>query len=338
MKELTVGRNDAGQRLDKFLSKALVNFPTSLLYKSIRTKKIKVNRHRASPSLLLAEGDTLQLFVSAEFFKEEEPSSDSLLARIKPHLSVIYEDEHLLLINKQPGVSVHEDQHQTQDNLLIRMQAYLLQKGEYDPAKEQAFAPALCNRIDRNTGGIVIAAKDAETLRIMNEHIRDRALDKDYLCLVHGCPKPKEAILSGYLRKLKEGNRVMVYRTLDEAKSDQRRYGVGYGEYAIKDIRTKYRVLQTKDDISLLEVRLLTGRTHQIRAHMAHIGHPLVGDGKYAENKSDRLRGYAHQALYAYRLTFRSTGSWGILSYLEGRSFTVPTQDIYFLQDFTNFS
>ena len=323
MRELTIGKNDAGQRVDKFLGKALVNMPPALLYKSIRTKKIKLNRMRVTPSRILEEGDTLQLFLRDEFFGEEKEENDLIrrLASIKVHINPLYEDEHIILLNKRPGVSVHEDEKQTTDNLLTHLLAYLYQKGEYDPASEQSFAPALCNRIDRNTGGIVIAAKDAESLRILNEKIRARELDKYYLAAIHGVPKQREATLNAYLYKHEKDNTV----TVTDRPTHRR------GE---KDIRTAYRVLKTKNNLSLIEVELLTGRTHQIRAHMAHIGHPLLGDGKYGINREDAKCGYKYQALYSYKLRFRFKGEENLLSYLNGREFSLPPEDIYFMELF----
>lgn len=324
MRELRIGKNDAGQRLDKFLSKTLRNMPPSLLYKSIRTKKIKLNRTRVTPSRILEEGDTLQLFLRDEFFgayEEKEGDLGRRLASIKPHITPIYEDGHIILLNKRPGVSVHEDEEQSTDNLLTHLQAYLYQKGEYDPAAEQSFAPALCNRIDRNTGGIVIAAKDAESLRIMNEKIRAREIDKYYLAAVHGTPTPREATLCAYLYKLEEENRVVIHDRPSGRRNE-------------KDIRTRYRVLQTKNGISLIEVALLTGRTHQIRAHMAHIGHPLVGDGKYGINRRDAEHGYKYQALCSYKIRFSFKDEEHLLSYLNGREFSLPAEDVYFMELF----
>ena len=324
MRELRIGKNDAGQRVDKFLSKALCNMPPSLLYKSIRTKKIKLNRARVTPSRILEEGDTLQLFLRDEFFGDADADQNETVRRLKsvtPHVTPLYEDEHIILLHKRPGVSVHEDENQTTDNLITHLQAYLYKKGAYDPASEQSFAPALCNRIDRNTGGIVIAAKDAEALRIMNEKIRDREIDKYYLAAVHGTPRPPEAVLSAYLYKHEKGNIVTV--------SDR-----PSGRQGEKDIRTGYRVLKSKNGLSLLEVRLFTGRTHQIRAHMAHVGHPLLGDGKYGINRADAQRGYKHQALYAYKLRFSFKGEENLLSYLDGREFSIPPEDIYFTELF----
>ena len=317
MHEITIGKNDAGQRVDKFLTKSL-GLPTGLLYKAIRTKKIKRNRKRTEPSELLAEGDVLQCFLPEEFFAKQ--AEDVSLSRVVPNLDILYEDEHLLLVNKRPGLTVHEVEHTSGDTLIVRIQAYLYQKGEYDPASEQSFAPALCNRIDRNTGGIVIAAKDAMALRVMNEKIRGREIDKYYLCAVHGVPEPREALLTGYLLKDEKNNRVKVYEK--------------YPPKGAKEIRTKYRVLAVRGDISLLEVELLTGRTHQIRSHLAFIGHPLVGDGKYGINKEDRERGYRYQALYSYRLRFSFHGEPTPLDYLSGKEFSIPKDKIYFTKEF----
>ncbi len=321
MREIVVGKNDAGQRLDKFLSKALPSLPPSKLYKSIRLKKIKVNRRRAEISQILNVGDTLQLFLSEDFFKDgRNDGKASTLASIKTNLDIVYEDENILLINKRPGVSVHEDENGEGSTLILHIQAYLFAKGEYDPENENSFAPALCNRIDRNTGGIVIAAKNAEALRIMNEKIKERAIDKFYLCAVHGTPKVKEATLSAFLLKDSRENTVRIYEK--NAPKDA------------KKILTRYKTLCSENGFSLLEVELLTGRTHQIRAHMAHIGHPLRGDGKYGINRADRADGYKYQALWSYRLRFHVTDEKNLLSYLEGREFSVPYGKIYFLKDF----
>lgn len=318
MRELTVKKNDAGQRLDKFVGKALPSLPPALLYKSIRLKKIKVNRKRAEGKQMLAEGDTVQLFLAEEFFEGGDGNRHALFA-VTPHLDVVYEDDNILLLNKRPGVSVHEDDKGDTDTLVTHVQAYLAQKGEYLPDEEQSFAPALCNRIDRNTGGIVIAAKNAESLREMNAAIKARTLDKRYLCVVHGTPRPPSATVEGYLRKDAASNTVRIYDKNPPKDT--------------KPIKTRYKTLRTDRGLSLLEVTLLTGRTHQIRAHLAHLGYPLLGDGKYGINREDKARGYKYQALWSYRLSF-AFPEGSSLAYLNGKVFSVPEEKIYFLSLF----
>ena len=322
MHEVIVGKNDSGQRLDKFLSKAFPDIPQSLLYKSVRTKKIKVNRKRADPRQMLSEGDCLQLFLAPEFFGREDDAG-RMLAAMKPNISVLYEDENILLLDKPAGVSVHEDEGNRTNNLLVHLQAYLYQRGEYDPAAEQSFAPALCNRIDRNTAGIVIAAKNAEALRVMNEKIKKREIDKFYLCAVHGMPRERTATLSGWLLRNEETKTVRIFK-------DNPPKGA-------LSIRTRYEVLAAQDGLSLLRVELLTGRTHQIRAHLSSIGHPLLGDGKYGKNAADRAIGYHHQALIAYRLRFSFKGEPTVLDYLNGKEFSLPAAEVPFLSLFSRF-
>ena len=321
MREIKIAKNDAGQRLDKFLTKAL-DLPVGLLYKSIRTKKIKVNRKRAENNTVLNEGDVIQCFLAEEFFGKLDEAGDVSLSldKIQPKLDIVYEDENIMLLNKRPGVSVHEDEDSKVNTLIAHVQAYLYQKGEYNPKDEQSFAPALCNRIDRNTGGIVIAAKTAEALRVMNEKIKLREIDKYYLAAVHGIPKKKEDTLTGYLLKDEKLNKVRVY----DANPPR----------GAKNIITKYKVVATRGSDALIEVELLTGRTHQIRAHMAHIGHPLVGDGKYGVNKGDKAQGYKFQALYSYKLRFSFKGDETVLEYLNGKEFSIPKKDIYFTSEF----
>ena len=318
MRVLQIGKNDAGQRLDKFLSKAVRGLPLSMMYKAIRTKKIKVNRARAKENQVLFEGDEIQLFIKDEFF-DVPAQDDGALSAIKPKLSILYEDENILLLNKRPGVLVHEDTAGGENTLILHVKAYLYQKGEYDPDAEQSFAPALCNRIDRNTGGIVIAAKNAEALRVMNEKIKRDEISKYYLCAAHGKMPKRADTLLGFLRKDSDKNLVTV--------SDTPLRGG-------KNIETRYRVLREKNGNSLLEVLLVTGRTHQIRAHLSHIGHPLLGDGKYGKNRDEKGRGYKYQALYAYKLVFDTVSGDNLLSYLEGKSFEIPLEDVWFLKDF----
>ena len=318
MKEFTIKKNDAGQRLDKFLTKAVKGLPMSLMYKYIRTKKIKVNRARTEQKYVLQVGDIVQLFIKDEFFDSPE-RDDSALASIKPKLTVVYEDENIILVNKRPGVLVHEDDEARDNTLIMHIKAYLYQKGEYDPENEQSFAPALCNRIDRNTGGIVIGAKNAEALRVMNEKIKNDEISKFYYCAVHGKMPKKADTLTGFLLKDSDKNQVKIF--------DKQVKGS-------KNIITKYKVVSEKNGNSLLEVELVTGRTHQIRAHLSYIGHPLLGDGKYGVNKDDRAKGYKYQALYAYRLRFDFNDDSGALGYLRGKEVKLSRDDVWFLKDF----
>ena len=316
MKTLTIGKNDAGQRLDKFLTKTFRNLPQSLLYKYIRTKHIKLNGKRCEISTRLTEGDTLSLFIKDEFLEEAPANYPFLHASRK--LSVIYEDENILLADKPVGLIVHSDDKNYGDTLIDRVQRYLFEKGEYDPARENSFAPALVNRIDRNTAGLVIAAKNAEALRLLNLALKERTVDKFYLCIVHGQLKQKEAILEGYLEKDESKNKVFIHKSpLPGGRT----------------IRTKYRVLEEIPRFSLLEIELLTGRTHQIRAHFASIGHPLLGDGKYGTNAINKGTGYDKQALCSYKLTFHFPAEC-LLSYLDGKTFAVP--NVWFLEDFAS--
>ena len=317
LRTLYINRNDAGQRLDKFLSKAVKAMPKSLMYKGIRTKKIKVNRKRAEIGYVLEEGDTVELFISEEFFSDN--ASDNAFMKLTPKLDIVYEDENIMLLDKRPGLIVHSDDEEDVNTLISHVKAYLYRKGEYKPEDEQSFAPALCNRIDRNTGGIVIAAKNAEALRIMNEKIRNDELSKFYLAAVHGHMPKKADTLHGYLRKDQANNIVDISTTKKP----------GY-----KEIITKYRVLDEKNDLSLVEVELVTGRTHQIRAHFSSIGHPLLGDGKYGVNRDDKKLGYKFQALYAYRLEFHFRTDSGALAYLNGKSFSIDKSKVWFLEEF----
>ena len=320
MRELTVGKNDAGQRLDRFVGKSLPLLPPALLQKYIRIKRIKVNGQRAARDQRLTQGDVLQLYINDEFF--DQPREENMfLTLFKPSLDIVYEDENLMLLNKRPGLVVHADETEKVNTLINHIQAYLYQKREWNPRWENAFTPALCNRIDRNTGGIVIAAKTAEALRILNDKIKDREMEKRYLCIVHGRPKPPEGLIENYLRRDEKRKQVTLHRTRVPGA---------------KTARTRYRTLTSHGRLSLVECELLTGRTHQIRAHMASIGCPLLGDGKYGTNELNRPYGETGQALYAYSLTFRFAQDAGALQYLNGKTFKV--KDIPFVKKyFPNF-
>ena len=310
MKEFTIGPNDAGQRLDRFLAKAVPLLPASLAQKYIRLKRIKRNGQRADRDTRLEAGDVLQLYINDEFF--DKPREDNAYLTVAtPKLNIVYEDAHILLVDKRPGLAVHpHDGAEYGRTLIDHIQSYLYQKREWRPREENAFTPALCNRIDRNTGGIVIAAKTAEALRVMNQKIKDRELDKRYLAIVEGTPKPRDGSLKGYLFKDAKKNRVFV--------SDTPQPGA-------KTCQTNYKTLVSRNGLSLVECELITGRTHQIRAQFAHAGHPLLGDGKYG--KLDKKYDRNYQALYSYRLTFTFTTDAGALEHLNGKSFAVDKVD-----------
>ena len=310
MKEFTITTNDAGQRLDRWLAKAIPLLPASLAQKYIRLKRIKLNGKRAERDTRLTAGDTLQLYINDEFF-DTPKEENAYLTVAAPKLHIVYEDENLLLVDKKPGQAVHpHDGAEYGKTLIDHIQAYLYAKREWRPREENAFTPALCNRIDRNTGGIVIAAKTAEALRVMNQKIKDRELDKRYLAIVEGTPKPKSGVLRGYLFKDAVKNRVFV--------TDAPQKGA-------KTCETRYEVLESRNGLSLVECELITGRTHLIRAQFAHAGHPLLGDGKYG--KLDKRFDRKYQALYSYKLTFRFTTDAGSLNALNGKSFTVEKVD-----------
>ena len=316
MKEFTIGPNDAGQRLDRWLAKTMPLLPAPLAQKYIRLKRVKVNGKGSKRDVRLQKGDLLQLYINDEFFDRPTPEN-AFLSVFKPQLDILYEDEHLLLLNKRPGMVVHPDDKERVNTLITHIQAYLYQKKEWSPYWENSFAPALCNRIDRNTGGIVIAAKTAPALRVMNQKIRDRELQKLYLCVVHGVMKPREGQLKGYILKDEERAQVKVYG-----------HPVPGGKTAV----TLYRTLEVRNGLSLVECDLITGRTHQIRAQFAAAGCPLLGDGKYGRERDGKRYDRRFQALYSYKLRFDFTTDAGPLDSLNGREWTV--EDVDFVQEY----
>lgn len=313
MRELVVKKNDANQRLDKFLLKKFKTMPKKMAYMYIRKKCVKVNGKKATPEVMLKENDLLTFYIKDEFFDNIQEENYEFLKAPKT-LKIIYEDENIILLDKKPGVIVHQDKSYHFDCLLLRLQHYLYDNGEYNPKEENCFAPALVNRIDRNTGGIVIGAKNAESLRILNQKMKDRELHKFYLCLLINKPKKDNAILSDYLIKNEKTNKVTVLRNEKQGA---------------KKILTKYSVLETNNNLTLCEVELLTGRTHQIRAHMSSIGCPILGDNKYGNKKLNQKYSLSKQCLYSYKLTFDFTTDSGILSYLDKKDFS--TNDIWFM-------
>lgn len=320
MRQLTIEKNDAGQRLDKFLIKKFKTMPKSMVYMYIRKKCVKVNGKKVPAETMLKEHDILTFYIKDEFFENisvNEENYEFLKAPTK--FDIIYEDENIILIDKKPGIIVHQDNNYHFDCLLLRVQHYLYEKGEYNPKEENSFAPALVNRIDRNTGGIVIAAKTAEALRILNQKMKDRELEKYYLCLLISEPKNKHAVLSDFLIKDEKTNKVSVIRK--QVKDS-------------KKILTKYDVIKTNNNLTLCEVELMTGRTHQIRAHMASINCPILGDNKYGNKKLNSKYKLNKQCLYSHKLRFSFTTDSGSLEYLNGKEFSAD--NIWFLKYLKN--
>ncbi len=322
MKRFVIGQNDAGQRVDSFIRKATPSDPQSMISKAKRKKDIKLNRKRFEISTRLNEGDILELYLNDCFFSSDITSdSDSYdFMSSSKDISIVYEDENVILLNKEVGLVVHEDESGDSDTLVNRLKRYLYEKGEYSPQNENSFVPALCNRIDRNTCGIVIAAKNAESLRVLNDKIKNREIDKRYLCITVGIPPKKADTMTAYIFKNSKTNTV----TVSDKKTSSNRTAI-----------TSYRVLKTYDNLSLCEVELKTGRTHQIRAHMSYIGCPLLGDSKYGNNEANRKYKVKKQALCSYKLRFAFNTSASILEYLNGKEFTVD--NIWFLNEFIQF-
>jgi len=316
MKEFIITKNDAGQRVDKFITKSVPLLPKSLMYKYLRLKRIKLNGKKTDISAKLTENDVLQMYINDEFF--EKPQENYSFLKAGKSLDIVYEDENVMLLDKKVGLLSHPDETQYVDTLITRVQRYLYEKGEYDPKNEAYFAPALVNRIDRNTGGIVIAAKNAESLRILNGKLKNREIKKFYLCVLIGAPPKKSDALTAFAVKDEKKNKVTVYDS-----------PVPGGKTMI----TRYSVIKSAGGLTLAEVELLTGRTHQIRAHMAHTGCPLLGDGKYGTNEQNaRFGGYKKQFLYSYKTVFEFETDAGILNYLKGKSF--EARDVWFAEDF----
>lgn len=306
MKQFIAGTNDVGLRIDKFMQKVCMQLPSSLLYKYIRLKRIKINGKRVQSDTRIALDDCIEMYINDEFFEQ----NDAEQAFLKAHgnIEILYEDDNILLIHKKQGMLVHEGEVEKQNTLIAHIQRYLFDKGQYRPDAENTFVPALCNRLDRNTGGIVIAAKNAPSLRVLNQKIKDREIEKKYLCIVKGQLKQKAGEFKGYILKDSSKKQVSVLSKPQPG--------------ALSAV-TRYRVLKEMPHASLVEVDLITGRTHQIRAHFASAGHPLAGDGKYGDYQFNREMGMSYQALYAYKVAFHFSSGAEHLDYLNGKTFAV---------------
>ncbi|TDW16125.1 23S rRNA pseudouridine955/2504/2580 synthase [Breznakia blatticola] len=300
MRQLHIFENDASQRLDKFLQKTLPKLPKSLMYKYIRNKKIKVNGKRAIPEAKLHVGDIVTLYISEEFF--DNPIDYSFLDAPKT-LSIIYEDDNILIIDKPIGLLVHSDIKEDKDTLINRILHYLYEKKEFDPLLTQSFTPALAHRLDRNTQGIIMAAKNATALRHLNLLIKQRDIDKVYVALVEGKLSNKQGELVHFHEKDIHGN-VKITDAPISSKS--------------KQVRLTYKVIENYKDAQLVEIHLETGKSHQIRAQFAAVGHPLVGDTRY-KAKANKM---PYQALAASRVIFHSQND-RIFSYLADEEFII---------------
>ncbi len=313
MRKFIINENDSGQRADKFIMKAC-NIPKGLMYKFIRTKKIKLNRKKFEISYKLQAGDILEFYIDDSFFYDT-PKLDFINAPVD--LNVVYEDENILIVNKPKGIIIHSDKNNTENTLADSIKNYLYQKGEYSPQSENSFAPATCNRIDRNTCGMVIAAKNSQTLREVNEAIRLRKINKKYLCLLINKPHQDCGTIKAYHFKDDKLNKVFISGTEKQ----------GY-----KEIITKYKFIETLNGLYLVEVELITGRSHQIRASMSHIGCAILGDTKYGvKSANDKYKMY-HQALCAYSLSFNFDKD-SFLSYLNDKNFKLDNSEIWFCSE-----
>lgn len=305
MKEINITKNDSGQRIDKFLLKYFGKAPKSFVYKMLRKKRIKLNGGRAEGSEMLSDGDKVQMYLSDETVSEFVEIKE--VARTEIKFDIIYEDKNILAVNKPAGILSHAETNYDNDTLIDQVLYYLNEKGEYIPERENSFTPALCNRLDRNTSGVVLVGKNAEALRQANEAVKDKNIKKIYLAIVSGSVKG-----TGRLENLYCKNK------------DANKASIGIGD---KKIITEYKPIKTNGKYTLMEIELITGKSHQIRLHMSSINCPIIGDIKYGNDKENqkfrRKIGVKRQLLHAYRMElggFRSE-----LEYLNGRIIEADT-------------
>ena len=315
MKAIQADRSWDGRRLTRFLQKAMPSATMGQIRRFLRLGRVRVDGKRADEETVLRENALVEMYVEDAFFEEKE-KEDPFYSKIRPRLTILYEDEHVMLLDKRAGLVCHPDEGEKVHTLLTYAQAYLYQKSEWNPKTD--FAPALCNRIDRFTAGIVILAKTQEALRAMDAKIRTHEVQKYYLCIVHGRMKHPEGTLRHFLLKKPEQKKVTVLHK---------------NEPGSKEAVTYYQAIDERDGLTLCECLLGTGRTHQIRAQFAAIGHPLLGDNQYGQaRQNERYGRVSGQALCAYRLIFDFEGDAGCLAGLAGR--TVQVEDVPFVREY----
>lgn len=302
MKSFTAGPNENGVRLSRFVEGVTKDMPRSMMYKAFRNKRIKVNGKRAEPDTRLSAGDLIELYINDEFFPVGKPAAKTAKPpRRQPPVTVVYEDENFAVLYKPAHLLCHSDR--TGDaNLVDAFAAYLEAKGEYDPHAEKRFAPALCNRLDRGTEGLVLAAKSYAALRDLNAIIRDDMMKKEYLTITVGAPPQGRFV--AWLQHSEKNNKVRIHARESE----------GY-----KQIITEVTVIRQAGPFALCRIGLITGRTHQIRAHLAYLGHPVLGDIKYGNRKMNERTGTKTQALCAVRVSFLDIPEENSLHYLSGK-------------------
>jgi len=307
LKEILIGVNESDQRLDRFLKKYLRNAPLSYIYKLIR-KDVKVNGKRQNEDYVLLEGDLLKLYISDDEIKKL--TFKSKRQKAKKQFNVIYEDDNILIVDKPFGLLTHGDQNEKKNHLANQVIDYLIGKGDYIPGMEKSFTPAPANRLDRNTTGLVLFGKNAMALKELNKLIRERgSIDKYYLTIIKGKIE-KETILESKMLKDEDKNQIRVL-PLDSKEG--------------KSMETIIYPMEKLKGFTLVKVKIVTGRTHQIRAHLSSIGHPIIGDTKYGEGRINRKFkdvGLETQLLHSYILEFKDTSD--SLDYLKGKSFKAP--------------
>lgn len=311
MKEVNITGKEENQRLDKFLLKYFNNAPKSFVYKMLRKKRIKFNGKKAEGNEIIKNGDKLQMYIAPETM--DSLMSEKEIVKAERHFGIVYEDDNILVVSKPAGLLSHPESSADKNTLIDQILYYLYEKGEYDMSKESSFTPAICNRLDRNTGGIVIAGKNLAAVQAVNKAIAQRKIKKYYITMVRG-EFTQEKELFGYHVKDELTNTVKVLKK--EAPG-------------AKKIFTKVKPIAVKDKFSLLEIDLITGKSHQIRAHLKSMGYPVIGDRKYGEMRvNTRFKdkyGLNNQFLFAYKIAWHENE--GVMAYLNGKEFTAVLPD-----------